>query len=484
MKLKELLHGLKYELQGESRDIRGLSYDSRKIQAGDLFVAIKGFKADGHDFVQEAVLNGATAVVLEHSVKGAAFTQVIVPDTRRALAVISSNFYGNPGSKLRLWGVTGTNGKTTSCYLLKSILESAGYRVGLIGTIEILLGDSALETERTTPESLELQKILAKMVSADLDYVVMEVSSHALELQRTYGLPFEAGLFTNLSPEHLDFHENIHQYFLAKTKLFQSVTGTAVLNADDPWFAPLKASVSCPLVTYGIKHQAQFGAKKIKLEKSGVSYILKSEVGQIPINLKLAGSFNVSNSLGAAALAFSQGISLACIQKGLANLPGVPGRFETVENEKGLAVIVDFAHTPDGLKNILETAKMMAKERLIVVFGAGGDRDKEKRPQMGKIAARLADYVIITSDNPRSEDPLAICSAIEAGFLQVRPRGDHKIIIDRREAIRNAIASATRNDLVLIAGKGHETYQEFADARIPFDDRQEARAAIKELKDQ
>lgn len=482
MQLLELLKGVKHHLRGESQEIKGLSYDSRKIRAGYLFAAIKGLRLDGHDFAEEAVQNGAVAVLLERPLPELGVTQVVVADTRRALGLISANFYGHPGNKLRLLGVTGTNGKTTSSYLLKSILEAAGYRVGLIGTIEILFGDVVWAAERTTPESLDLQRILAEMVQAEMDYAVLEVSSHALQLQRTIGLSFAGGLFTNLSPEHLDFHEAIPQYFAAKAKLFQNVYGTAVFNADDDWARRLRNFCFCKLLSYGVCQQAQFRAEKINLEKGGVSYILNSEAGQVPIDLKLPGRFNVYNSLGAAALCFSEGIPLEVIKEGLESLRGVPGRFEAVDNAEGLTVIVDYAHTPDGLKNILETAGEMGSRRIILVFGAGGDRDHEKRPLMGKIAGQLADYVIITSDNPRSEHPLTICAQIEAGFLEDKPRAQYEIIVDRRQAIRKAISSATVKDLVLIAGKGHEAFQEFNQKRIPFDDREEARAAIKELK--
>ncbi len=313
--------------------------------------------------------------------------------------------------------------------------------------------------------------------------MVMEVSSHALELKRTVGLSFAGALFTNLSQDHLDFHASIEEYFLAKAKLFRTLSGTAVLNGDDEWGQRLRYIPPGPVVVYGVKSQVDFQAQKIQLEKSGVSYILDSEVGQIPISLRLTGYFNVYNSLGAASLCWSQGISLEDIRAGLEAVSGVPGRFERIHNDMGLNVIVDYAHTPDGLENILHTARdLTTSGRVILVFGAGGDRDRSKRPLMGAVAARLADWVIITSDNPRSENPMEICSSIETGLVTTNPQAHYEIIVQRQEAIRSAIKLATPADVVIVAGKGHETYQEFATGRVHFDDGEEVRAAIKELK--
>ena len=483
MDLQQLLAGLDYELQGAPSKITGLSYDSRQVQPGDLFVAIRGFQVDGHDFVRQAQQNGAVAVMVEHELPTCALPQVIVSDTRYALGIVSANFYHHPAKKLRVLGITGTNGKTTSTYLVKSILEHAGFKVGLIGTIQISIGDISIDSSRTTPESLDLQRVLARMVEEEVDFVVMEVSSHALELKRTVGLSFAGALFTNLSQDHLDFHASIEEYFLAKAKLFRTLSGTAVLNGDDEWGQRLRYIPPGPVVVYGVKSQVDFQAQKIQLEKSGVSYILDSEVGQIPISLRLTGYFNVYNSLGAASLCWSQGISLEDIRAGLEAVSGVPGRFERIHNDMGLNVIVDYAHTPDGLENILHTARdLTTSGRVILVFGAGGDRDRSKRPLMGAVAARLADWVIITSDNPRSENPMEICSSIETGLVTTNPQAHYEIIVQRQEAIRSAIKLATPADVVIVAGKGHETYQEFATGRVHFDDGEEVRAAIKELK--
>lgn len=484
MQLAKLMEGLTYKLRGSALDISGLNYDSRKIQPGDLFIAVRGFESDGHDFVKEAKKKGAAAVLLERWIPDLDLTQILVDDTRRALAEVSANFYDHPAKKLEVWGVTGTNGKTTSTYFLKSILEAAGLRVGTVGTINIALGERLIPSSRTTPESLDLQRILAEMVRGQTDVAVLEVSSHALELHRTGGIPFGAALFTNLTQDHLNFHHSLEQYFSSKLKLFQDLQGPAALNFDDQWGRSIKEHCSGPVISYAIDEPASFGAEKIQLENSGVSYILKSKVGQIPINLRLTGYFNVYNSLGAAALCWGKGIDLPRIKAGLEGLAGVPGRFERIKNERGLNVVVDYAHTPAGLENVLKTARQLVPGgRLIVVFGAGGDRDQSKRPLMGAVAAQLADIVIITSDNPRSEDPQEICSQIETGLLTLASPAHYQIVINRRTAIQTAISLADRGDLVLVAGKGHETYQESAAGRIHFDDADEVRAAIKELKD-
>lgn len=484
MELRKVLEGLEYEAAGPSlSEIRGISYDSRTIRPGDLFVAISGMQLDGHDFVDEAVKKGASAVLVERHVPNLNLPQVITANTRYALGLISANFYDHPYRKLRVLGVTGTNGKTTTTYLVKSILEQAGYKVGLIGTIQTLIGDVGLESGRTTPESLDLQRLFSEMVDQQTDYAIMEVSSHALDLHRTAGVSFAGTLFTNLSQDHLDFHPTMEAYFAAKAKLFLDQQCPSALNVDDPWGVRLQNLVQSPVVTYAVETPADFRASNIQLENGGVSYILNTEVGQIPINLQLTGFFNVYNSLGAAALCFSQGVSLEAIKNGLQVVGGVPGRFERVENDRGLHVVVDYAHTPGGLENILRSGRELTPGRLILVFGAGGDRDTSKRPLMGAIAAQLADLVIVTSDNPRSEDPAAICSSIEKGLLTTNHQVKYEIIVDRRAAIERSMELATPNDLVIVAGKGHEAYQESARGRIHFDDKEEVRRAIKELKD-
>lgn len=483
MRLDAVLDGLSYELVGSLPEVRGLSYDSRKIQAGDLFVAVVGHKLDGHNFVGEAKAKGAAAVMVERFLPGLDLPQVVVQDTRLALGLAAANFFGHPSRKLKVIGVTGTNGKTTTTYLIKSILEQAGFKVGLIGTIQVLLGNEAMESQRTTPESLDLQRLLAQMAAEGCEYVVMEVSSHALELHRTAGMSFAGAVFTNLSQDHLDFHPSMEDYFAAKAKLFVGLNGPAAINVDDPWGAKLAEQVVGQVNSFGIETGACYRGRKIKLEKTGVSYILESKEGQIAVRLQLMGLFNVYNSLGAVAVCAGLGIPLDVIKTGLERVSGVPGRFERIDNSHGLNVVVDYAHTPHGLENILRSARPLAPNgRIILVFGAGGDRDRGKRPLMGAVAAELADVVIITSDNPRSEDPVAICSSIEQGLLMKNPQTTYEVVVDRRQAIRRAVAMASPSDLVIIAGKGHETYQEFAQGRIHFDDGEEVRAAIKELK--
>lgn len=484
MRLDAVLNGLEYAVHGSPAEVSGIAYDSRKVRPGDLFVAIVGQKTDGHAFVRDARNKGAAAVLVERLLPDLDLTQVVVKDTRYALGIAAANFYGHPASRLRVLGVTGTNGKTTTTYLLKSILEQAGHKVGLIGTIEVLLGSEALEAQRTTPESLDLHRLFAQMLADGVEYVVMEVSSHALELHRTAGVPFAGAVFTNLTQDHLDFHRTMEDYFAAKTKLFTSLEGPAAVNIDDPWGMRLTELVPSQVLTFGVEGQAQFRARKIELENTGVSYILEGKGEQIGISLQLMGLFNVYNSLGAAALCAGLGVPLETIRHGLERVAGVPGRFQRISNPYGLNVVVDYAHTPDGLENILRSARPLVPDgRIILVFGAGGDRDKAKRPLMGAVAAELADQVIITSDNPRSEDPCEICSSIEKGLLMTNPQVEYQIDVDRRSAIRKAVAAATPADLVIVAGKGHETYQEFASGRVHFDDGEEVRAAIKELKE-
>jgi UDP-N-acetylmuramoyl-L-alanyl-D-glutamate--2,6-diaminopimelate ligase len=484
LELHRVLQGIDCKSSDQfSIKISGISYDSRRVQPGDLFVAVSGQEADGHDFVPEAARKGAAAALVERTIADLDLPQVTVENTRLALGLVSANFYGHPDRKLRVLGITGTNGKTTTTYLVKSILEQAGCKVGLIGTIQTLIGGAALESTRTTPESLDLQRLFARMVEEGTDYAVIEVSSHALDLHRTAGISFAGTLFTNLSQDHLDFHPTMEDYFAAKSRLFVEQQCPAVINIDDAWGAKLRELAGAQVYSYGVEQAADFRADNIQLESGGLSYILNTETGQIPINLRLTGFFNVYNSLGAAALCFSQGVSLEHIEAGLQAVTGVPGRFERIQNDLGLNIVVDYAHTPGGLENVLQSGRrLIPKGRLILVFGAGGDRDKTKRPLMGAVAGRLADLAIITSDNPRSEEPGEICSSIEKGLLTTNHQKHYEIIVDRRTAIRRAVELATPDDLVIVAGKGHETYQEFAQGRIHFDDREEVRKALKELK--
>ncbi|MEW6275382.1 MAG: UDP-N-acetylmuramoyl-L-alanyl-D-glutamate--2,6-diaminopimelate ligase [Bacillota bacterium] len=461
--------------------VRGIAYDSRKTAPGDVFVAIEGFQTDGHYYVDQAVANGAAALVVRKPVAVPASVPLVqVPDTRLALALISARFYGYPGRRLKLIGVTGTNGKTTTTYLLKAIFQHAGARVGLIGTIANWIGECKLPVQHTTPESLDLQKLLAEMVSAGVDTVVMEVSSHALALHRVAGCPFDTGVFTNITRDHLDFHKDMDDYLAAKKILFQMAGKFAVINGDDPAAPELRRAARGKVITYGIRQAADVAAADVRVRPKGASFEVRTPWGAAPVNLKLTGYFNVYNALAALAAGAAAGLPLAAMVKALEEVAGVPGRFELVDRGQDFTVVVDYAHTPDGLENILRTARQLPHVRLITVFGCGGDRDRGKRPRMGEIAARLSDLVVVTSDNPRTEDPSRIIADIEEGVRRARRPGDYVVLPDRRRAIAYAVNAAARGDIVIIAGKGHEDYQIIGTEKFPFDDREEAAKALAE----
>jgi UDP-N-acetylmuramoyl-L-alanyl-D-glutamate--2,6-diaminopimelate ligase len=473
-------------------DIRGIAYDSRQVKPGDLFVCIKGFRFDGHLFIDDAVERGAAAVAAEsgRKVRNLSVPVIYVPDTRRALGLFSAYFYGYPSRKLRLIGVTGTNGKTTTTYLIKSILESAGCKAGLIGTIHNMIGDQVIPTERTTPEAADLQGLFSQMAADGCQFAVMEVSSHALSLQRTAGTEFDIAVFTNLSQDHLDFHDNLQDYLEAKASLFSGLEGqgdhckAAVLNGDDQHSLYIAERSKAPVITYGIHTAADYRARDIDIRPGGLTYRLEHAGEALEVRLPITGYFNVYNSLAALAACRAAGIEPAAAVEGLSKASPVPGRLEPVDLGQDFAVMVDYAHTPDGLENVLETIRDLTKSRTIVVFGCGGDRDKGKRAVMGEIAGRLADVVIVTSDNPRSESPELICEAVGAGVKRTIGDKYWEIAVDRRQAIRRAISLAEAGDTVLIAGKGHEDYQILADGIIHFDDREEASRALEERLEQ
>ena len=465
--------------------VRGICYDSRRCEAGDLFVAVRGFVSDGHDYAADAARRGAAAVLAERRLD-LALPQVIVDDSRRAMGLAAAHFYGDPSHRLRVIGVTGTNGKTTTTYMVRSLLRAAGRKVGLIGTIEQSIDGEAIEASRTTPESVDLQRLFAAMVEKGCAAAVMEVSSHGLALGRTTGTEFDVAVFTNLTQDHFDFHRDMEDYLNAKALLFRSLgegspvkTGKcAVINGDDPHAPRFAQASAAPVVTYGLGDGCDFRAVSVRIASGGVEYTAVTPQGRVPVRLRLTGRFNVYNSLAALAVAHSEGIDLEAAAPALEETV-VPGRFEPVRKGQDFSVIIDYAHTPDGLVNVLETARDIAAGRVICVVGAGGDRDRAKRPLMGEVAARLADIVIVTSDNPRSEDPLAICEEVAEGAR--RAGGAFEVVVDRREAIRNAVRAAKAGDLVLIAGKGHETYQEVKGVKFPFDDRVEAAKALEEI---
>ncbi len=467
------------------QDIECIAYDSRRVQKNCLFVALRGEKSDGHQFIDQAIDRGATAIVTEREEKYVRATSVVVENARSALADLAAAFYERPARRLKMAGVTGTNGKTTTTFLIKHICEKAGLRCGLLGTVRYEIGERVLPAIRTTPESLEVQELLAQMVAAGCKAAAMEVSSHALAQERTRGLEWDVAVFTNLTQDHLDFHETMENYFEAKAKLFTALPeqklkkkNIAVINADDHYGKLLinRIGKKTPVVTYGMGARADFRASNYRMEFGGTSYQLDARGKSYLVRVPLIGRFNVANSLAALAASNNLGVSLREAILSLSKSPQVPGRLESVPAKRQFQVFVDYAHSDDALLNVLKTLRDLQPRRLIVVFGCGGDRDRKKRPLMGKVADQNADFSIITSDNPRKENPDAIIAEVEKGFRSDR----FEKIPDRAEAIARAVALAQPRDIVLIAGKGHETYQEFADHTIPFDDVQVARRALED----
>jgi UDP-N-acetylmuramoyl-L-alanyl-D-glutamate--2,6-diaminopimelate ligase len=463
-------------------EVRGLSFDSRKVRPGDLFFCIPGTVADGHDFARAALAAGAVALCVERPVGTG--PEIRVTDARLALARMAAAFLDHPARDLMLVGITGTNGKTTTAYLIESILRSAGRKPALIGTIETRVGNDVRPGVRTTPESLDLQLLLAEFRGAGADCVAMEVTSHALALHRVEGLVFEASAFTNLSQDHLDFHMSMEDYFEAKRSLFtRRMTKRGAVNVDDPHGRRVLQEAEIPCLGYGIAADAAVRAEEISIGPHGIDFLLSTPVGEAKITSTLVGGFNVSNCLAAAATSLQAGIDLSDIEAGIRTLSTVPGRFEAVDAGQPFGVVVDYAHTPDSLDNVLRAARELATRtggRVLVAFGCGGDRDRGKRPLMGAVAGRLADYVVVTSDNPRSEDPDVIIGAILEGVSAERAGGADAVMSDRADAISHVIGRAQPGDVVLIAGKGHESGQQFADKTIPFDDRNVARDALAE----
>jgi UDP-N-acetylmuramoyl-L-alanyl-D-glutamate--2,6-diaminopimelate ligase len=462
--------------------ITAVTHDSRKAGPGTLFVAIKGLTADGNQFVETARKKGASAVASEQpALPGSPWLQV--PDAREALARLSAAVLGEPAKSLQLVGVTGTNGKTTTTYLIDAALRAAGHKVGLLGTVLYRIGDRLADATRTTPEASDLQGLLREMVDAGCSHAVLEVSSHSLELRRVAGLEFKVATFTNLTRDHLDFHGDMDAYFQAKRKLFTELVakdGRSVINADDDRAPDLVAASRAPVWTYGIERPADFRAENVQLALDRTRFRVRSPLGVFEVQTALVGRFNVQNVLAAFASAVAAGVDPEVALRGLATVTGVPGRLERVPGASAFAVIVDYAHTDDALKNLLETVRELAPTRVITVFGCGGDRDRTKRPLMGAVASRLSDVVIVTSDNPRSEPPEAILEEIQRGMNGGR-KAERHAIVDRREAIARALEMARPGDAVVIAGKGHETYQVLRDRTVPFDDRQVARDILSRL---
>jgi UDP-N-acetylmuramoyl-L-alanyl-D-glutamate--2,6-diaminopimelate ligase len=465
------------------RNVESIAYDSRRVQRNGLFVALRGEKTDGHAFIEQAIEKGASTIVAEREEKHPRATVLVVEESRAALADLAGTFYGFPGRKLRMAAVTGTNGKTTTSFLIKHICEKAGLRCGLIGTVRYEIGERVLPATRTTPESLDLQELLAQISNAGCKAAAMEVSSHALAQDRTRGIEWDVAVFTNLTQDHLDFHVTMENYFEAKSKLFQELAqqkkkrkAVAVINIDDRYGEKLVGQIDrkVTVVTYGMGAQADFRASNYRMEFGGTSFQLDARGKSYLVRVPLIGRFNVSNSLAALAGANALGLNLRETILSLGKTPQVPGRLEAVPAKRQFQVFVDYAHTPDALQNVLKTLRELAPRRLIVVFGCGGDRDRQKRPLMAGVVDQSADHAIITSDNPRKEEPAAIIDEIEKGFRST----NYEKIVDRTEAITRAINLAEPHDIVLIAGKGHENYQEFADHTVPFDDIQVARRAL------
>ncbi len=465
------------------RVVEGIAYDSRRVQRNFLFVALRGEKTDGHQFIDQAVEKGASVIVTEREENQARATCVMVENTRPALADLAAAFYERPARRLKLAAVTGTNGKTTTTFLIKHICEKAGVRCGLLGTVRYEIGDRVLPAIRTTPEALEVQELLAQMVNAGCKAAAMEVSSHALAQDRTRGLEWDVAVFTNLTQDHLDFHGTMENYFEAKLKLFTGLVEqkgktkpVAVINIDDRYGAQLvdRLDKKISVITYGVSARADFRASNYHAEFAGTSYQLDAHGKSYLVRVPLIGRFNVANSMAALAAASSMGVGLREAILSLSRSPQVPGRLEAVPAKRQFQVFVDYAHTDDALLNVMKTLRELSPRKLVVVFGCGGDRDRQKRPLMGRVADQNADYSIITSDNPRKEDPDAIIAEVEKGFRS----GNYEKISDRAKAIARAIELAQPRDIILIAGKGHEAYQEFADHTVPFDDIQVARQAL------
>jgi UDP-N-acetylmuramoyl-L-alanyl-D-glutamate--2,6-diaminopimelate ligase len=503
MNLNQLLNGITtLDSRGvPNLNIEGLAYDSRKVKPGFLFVALKGYTQDGHAFIHNAFQNGAIAIVGE-SFEGVNrgdedVPMVRVPDSRKALFTLAANFYGHPFEGMNLIGITGTNGKTTTSFLLESILLAAGAKPGVIGTINYRFSEQAWEAPVTTPESLELMQALRRMADSGVSDVVMEVSSHALEQGRVEGCPFRTAVFTNISRDHLDYHGSMEAYFNAKSLLFRNLKKKgagkltrAVINADDPRGKDLEALTEVPVVTYGLERDSDVRAELIRSDRKGLKAKLITSTGELDIRSSLIGEFNIYNILAASAAALSMGVDPKAVESGIIRLKGVPGRLELVKNNRSLTIVVDYSHTPDALLKASKAMNSLAQDgRLITVFGCGGDRDKGKRREMGLVAGQNSDLVVITSDNPRSEAPLDIISQIEEGVCEsglkkladIHAEGltapGYIVEPDRDSAIRMAVEKAGKRDLILIAGKGHEDYQIVGKNKRHFDDREVAAEA-------
>jgi len=485
MRLLEIMRDCEIvETRGEVNiDVSKIQYDSRKVTEGDMFIAIVGFQTDGHNYIATAIENGAKVIVMQEGSLNpdlirSDITVIITKDTRKFMALAACNFYNHPSRDFKLVGITGTKGKTTTSYMIKSILEKAGRKVGLIGTIANMIGDEVLESSRTTPESVDLQKLFRDMADKECDVVVMEVSSHALALDRVYGSSFDMGIYTNLTEDHMDFHQTFDNYLAAKAKLF-TMCKEGFVNCDDMYARKLMDMATCPnITTYGIDNNPFVSARDIIITNSYSDFKISMNRTLQRIKVGIPGRFTVYNALAAICVTAKLGCGIDAMIEGLEAVK-VPGRSEIVPTTKEFVVMVDYAHSPDSLENILKAVKTYTRGKVICVFGCGGDRDPFKRPMMGEISGKLADYTVITSDNPRTEEPTAIIAQIEEGIQKTK--GKYKIVVNRKKAIEHALRQARRNDIVVIAGKGHETYQEINGEKIHFDDREVAASILKKL---
>lgn len=474
MLLRELLPNVPTDYQNV--EVEDITCDSRRVKSGYAFVCINGFNLDGHKYAMSAEAAGASIVIAEKTT--GAKNEMIVADTHEAYAVMSANFFGNPADKLKLVGVTGTNGKTSVTYMLKAIIESKGYKTGVIGTIQNLIGDRVIESTNTTPDAYGLNKLFYEMVNEGCEYAIMEASSHALDQKRIYGLNFEIAAFTNLTQDHLDYHETMEKYFEAKRKLF-GMCKNAVINLDDPYGRELVEKLSCNVATYAsVDRSATFSANGINMKPDGIEYEMVGDYTIKRIKLRTGGKFSVYNSLCAAVCARQLGFTFDEIAEALYGLDGVKGRAEVVATGRDFTVIIDYAHTPDGLENILSTFKELKRGRLVCLFGCGGDRDATKRPIMGSVASKLSDFVIVTSDNPRSEEPGDIIEDILEGMKNSRT--PYVVIENRIEAIKFAIHKAQKDDIIVLAGKGHEDYQILKTGKVHLDEREVIKEALSE----
>lgn len=480
MKLLKIIKDIRCEINGDADiDISDIKYDSRKVQKGDLFFCISGFREDGHKYAKDAAEKGAAAIVVTKELEGLPVTQIVVQDDRQAMALMSASFFGNPAAAMKMVGITGTNGKTTTTYMIKSIAERAGMKVGLVGTIQNMIGLETIHTERTTPESIDLQRLLARMKDEGCDVVVMEVSSHSLYLKRVEGIVFDVGVFTNLTQDHMDFHETWQNYVDAKKILFKQSVVT-IVNVDDESAADMISAAHKDVVRFAALNNADVMPQGLELSAAGTKFTAQVKNKKIKIDIGIPGMFTVYNALGAIAAAWELGIKGEYIGEGLKSLPPVSGRFELLDTRGGnYSIILDYAHSPDSLENTLKTIREFADGRIVTVFGCGGNRDRVKRPIMGSIAQKYSDFVVVTSDNPRYEEPMDIIHEIETGLT-----GDnHQYICieNRREAILYAIKNVHNKDIILLAGKGHETYQEIRGVKHDFDEKVVVAAILDEL---